>query len=539
MKLKSSYFVIILAALAMISCKEALNTVENHSEFAQTNDIISESQALNDFTVILSKAVYENEELRAILKTEALNQFDNDYDVFYPYIKDANVDGNNTFRDILLNYSSEEDLQKIEAALPLLNILIPDLSWVSENSFNVNNWDTVDSHVSVLNSADNKLFADGQYVMEVTDDMVPSFPVLVVKNNERLKVTSMTKGGEIIYDFIADAYDKNKNTVTKVTEQEFDTPLSYEQCDHFYPASEINDMVIQGWNEFKDHPIASERDYIYYGQTKSNTTGVLNTRVRDRILRFRIDPQAYTHIADGGSGDPVFNDTYEYKSTSEEGLSDSELKSMIWKDGNLEIEFEIIRGSKTGSASVSKLAFSVPPADLFQVTAVKTVFYHKTFFRPNRIWKYQFGLIKENGKITNLESKWYYPNERTFLVPWDLYNMSDNFVVFAREVDDKVTKEYKTNLSFSYAESVGYNAGLNLYEKLSLGINGSNKSEWAKTEQVTINKYQDSDELESVSIRYMDPIITGKRITDDGELEYELFSSSSGMIEICVIPEIY
>lgn len=49
---------------------------------------ISETDAQKSFAKILSIAVAKNEALRTFLKSEAEKQYDKDYDVFYPFVKD-------------------------------------------------------------------------------------------------------------------------------------------------------------------------------------------------------------------------------------------------------------------------------------------------------------------------------------------------------------------------------------------------------------------------------------------------------------------
>lgn len=52
-------------------------------------------------------------------------QFDNDYDIFYPLVKNKIVYDNQSLRDILLSYCKDEnELVQIEQSLPLLNILV-------------------------------------------------------------------------------------------------------------------------------------------------------------------------------------------------------------------------------------------------------------------------------------------------------------------------------------------------------------------------------------------------------------------------------
>ena len=78
---------------------------------------------LVQFAKVLSKATYDRRDVRAFLKKEAVKQFDKNYDVLYELAKDEMINGE-TFREILVSYSSEEEMQEIEANVPLLNILV-------------------------------------------------------------------------------------------------------------------------------------------------------------------------------------------------------------------------------------------------------------------------------------------------------------------------------------------------------------------------------------------------------------------------------
>ncbi len=77
-----------------------------------------ENTALSDFAEILSSAVYSELPLRDFIKSEALKEFDRDFDVFYPFVKDEIVYDNQTFRQILEKYDTKGLLQEIEAREP-------------------------------------------------------------------------------------------------------------------------------------------------------------------------------------------------------------------------------------------------------------------------------------------------------------------------------------------------------------------------------------------------------------------------------------
>lgn len=99
-------------------------SIQNENQVICNYDLLDESEAQKEFAIILSQAVYNNEPLRKFIKTEAIRQFDNDHDVFYPYVKNKKVDHDLTFRDLLLSYTNEQKLRQIEESLPLLTILV-------------------------------------------------------------------------------------------------------------------------------------------------------------------------------------------------------------------------------------------------------------------------------------------------------------------------------------------------------------------------------------------------------------------------------
>lgn len=114
----------VAVALSIASCSKEADQLTINEE---SSDAFITAQ--KEFAKILSSALYGEPDLRAFLKNEALKEFDMDYDVFYPYTKDAVVYGNRTFKDILISYSEDPlSLDRIEAVIPKLTILVPDWS---------------------------------------------------------------------------------------------------------------------------------------------------------------------------------------------------------------------------------------------------------------------------------------------------------------------------------------------------------------------------------------------------------------------------
>ncbi len=126
---------------------------------------ISQINSIELFSKILSKAVSNDSNLRSFLKDEAMNQFDKDYDVFYPLVKNKKLADGTSFRDCLLEYTDEAVLSQIEKDLPLVNILIPDYSWI--NAFSVTKWDPKDSDVSVAYKHSGEIIVFNNGVQEL------------------------------------------------------------------------------------------------------------------------------------------------------------------------------------------------------------------------------------------------------------------------------------------------------------------------------------------------------------------------------------
>lgn len=146
MRIKHLLFPLLISGVVLSGCqKDHSNPVEPGHE----NAALSADSARTEFSKILSKAVYNEPDLRNFIKVKALEQFDNDYDVFYPFVKDEIVSEGQTFRTILEKYCDDPNtLNKIEEELPLLNILLPDLTAFFE--FSADKWNSEEKEIAVL-----------------------------------------------------------------------------------------------------------------------------------------------------------------------------------------------------------------------------------------------------------------------------------------------------------------------------------------------------------------------------------------------------
>lgn len=144
-------FLGLFCTMALCACTDEVNELPFKDGMTPVARSVAEEldveTAQREFAKILSNAVYDNMALRQFLKDEAIKQFDNDYDVFYPLVKGMEVMAGKTFYDILLDYSSEDELNSIENAVPLLNIYVPDLSLFG--NITAYNWNVIEEEIPV------------------------------------------------------------------------------------------------------------------------------------------------------------------------------------------------------------------------------------------------------------------------------------------------------------------------------------------------------------------------------------------------------
>ena len=535
MCIRDRYFVSLFCIAAFCACTDQVNDFPAQPDRAQSKTInqapLDQVTAQKKFAKALSKAVSNSLDVRKFLKAEAVAQFDNDYDIFYPLVKNKIVYDNQSLRDILLSYCKDEnELVQIEQSLPLLNILVPDLSLFWD--FNAEKWNVDDKEVSVIcrDDKDNTLYENGENIGKMTTGDIPDFPCLVVKNNERMKVSSVkTRSGEATYEFLSDAFDGSKRKLqTRHYEEDINLQPT-EDLEAYVNGSEIMSSVKDAWNEFKNVPNAYQRDYIYYGITKENKPGTLNRYIREKLYRFRIAANAYSAINDP-TQDPTLQDTQKNKGY----LTNEEIIQKIWTDGNFEFHFKsYISGEDSKEAMEAKLTFTINPRDAFSLEKIHLKHKNSTAFRQSK------NFYTVDAK--NLRSKWIYPeksdknaDDLVFTLPWDLYNKSLSIFMFVEEWDKgqtitqekSVVSEFINKADFSI-EGSGSIGKVSLSTKLGYGFSHTKTVSNKATIQTTV----ESDPLGTLYFQYNDPIIR-----DEINGTYKLYNVSSGSVVATLLP---
>ncbi len=462
----------------MQSCKKDIDTKNNTPILASNT---AENSAVNNsqitFAKILAKAVKDDAPLRSFLKDESLKQFDNDHDILYQMIKDTKINGAETVHEKLIRFAaSKEELEAVEQQLPLLTIFVPTLPNFSPEKWNSSNEVPV---VAVSNTANsNVLFYDDKGKENaLAADEIPGFPVLVIKQNERVIVGTGNKlasnsvasnsqsstvynNGGLVLNFADDAFN-NINPKTKVNK------LNPNRVTN---SSGIDPVNIAAYNSGDEW----HRDYIYYGLTAGQPRGQFKNNYSEFITSMRfLTPNALNMIADQ-DGDPK--------------LKEGEVPKKpfgIWTEGNFEFRITILINAKNGLGNDINKVLSVNPADLFDV---------------------QFTLKQEgvfpHYRVTSITPKEYHPNVE--LVPWDLQNYGTawKFIVYEYDNSQEITQTYENTSTFA----ANFEITNSITEKIGLKFGASATTSEKRT--VSVKTTLASDFLGEATLSFDQPIIT-------------------------------
>lgn len=508
-----------LGLFLLLSCNnDLIDTAIEHNVCAEDSQI--------EFAKILSKAVANNEDVRAFIKSEALKQFDKDYDVFYPYVKDKLLPSGLSFREELLKYTTEDNLASIEASLPLLNILVPDWEWIG--AFSVNTWDLSDNDIVVCSSVEGEsehvLYYDGEHCCTLRKGSFPEYPVLIVKENERMKIlTAKTRSSDYTYSFASEAYNPNsmETKVTPVTSTiyfELNPGSNSVEATSFelaYPD------VVQAWNEYGDDVYGAQRNLLYFGLNQGETLGILNPKIRESIYAIRLNDKLCMD-------DPKQSDTDESHDAiignktlyDNDVLNNDELLNTLWSDGQLEIQLYATTKDENGNVYLlNDNKITVDGRDLFDISQVRRDFYHKVWLHRRR--------FEYTVDLQNLKPKWYILPTPLKFRKWDPSIMSTVIDIRAYEYDKSTEIEITDTLISQCGISISAKSGD--YIDLTFDLNAD--------KHVQTMKYmvcQGSDDLGSIEFQYDDFVI--KREVGD---EYELNVYSTNKLDFIMIPTVY
>ena len=521
-------------------------------------NVCDEQSALENFSISLSKAVYSYPEVREFLKKEALKRFDNDDEVFYPFIKDQEVGSLGTFREILVGeLGSEEMMEQIEEKVSTLTILVSDATWFDADGFCLDRWDTSDSYVAITYQDGDgfcrKLFGDGCLLGTIEEGTIPGGPVLIVKENERVTASASTRGGEVEYSFLFDAYDASKNR------PETRGIYSYEWLNEDQGSNSdivsamqvktVNQDLVTAYNLFKNDPYACQNDYIFYGMTSNASQGRLRKDVKCKFFRFRLSPDAFVSVFDDRNNDDTpspecnFVDDYEINDGGHGyAMQDSQDKvyGKLWADGGLEIVFYVLDGTNGNEPLAAP--YPVKARDLFRVkdNVVKKEQWKATLIKWHITWRYSFNEDHNNRRdSSSLTAKWYYPLDNFTLPEWDLAKLSA-YTIKVVEIDRGITYTKDTNFTKKKGNTISGKIVSEFPTDENNPVTLKNETGWSDTDEETetgtmkMSWKDENDILSTVLVTYSDKYI--KSVNAKG---FELYTYGSSAFQFTILPYRY
>lgn len=471
----------------------------------------ADSNLKREFGKALVKSLNESKALRDLIKNESLKMFDNDYDVLYQMIKDEKLENNLTFRQILIkNLGSEALLNQIEISNPTLTIFVPELP---ENSFSAEIWDTqtqipavairltTSNDVPVINQDGSEEIIEAKYT--------PAFPVIVLKNNERIvsnnisnnkniKTSLVSRVNGVEYKFLDDCFDKSKNS-----KNGFLRTVS---------SAVLDPKVITAYNTYTGSNVDGwQRDYIYYNITPGTPKGPFKYDFQETITSFSLQGNptaAYNTIADQ-TGDPTLGEKALGNSTG------NILSGGSWTGGNFEFKIRTIVNGKNGIGSEIIKYFTATGNDLFDCTFIRgerTGFGHYFYYR----------------QINSLKNV----NLNIPIFNWDLDQYASTIKIDIEEVDLTETTILTESRSVEFASNFSVEVSASLFKELvKVGLKYGTSQKITATSTVQRTFTQGNDLLGDVIVNFADNVIIGTTGSTYTTREY-----NSGLYSITVEP---
>lgn len=426
----------------------------------------------------------ESKQLREIIKREALKMFNKDYDVLYYLIKDMRIEGGKTVDDLISKHIGGKDiLDKVLLENPTLTIFVPELPM---ESFSAERWDINEiPAIAVKTNQFNDIpliTPEGEKEVMPAEN-IPGFPVLVIKDNERIvsSVKSSNIGrfkGQIIYDkelilrFLDDAFNPG---VIIPSNPARTTTVNDSKVTSAYNIYNVNNPQINGWH----------RDYIYYNIKPNTPNGPFSYKYKEYLGTIEAEgnaKQVYTRMSDQ-SGDPYINEHLSGDTTFTN-----------WTDGQYDLSFAFLINGKNGVGESLTIMRSVAPTDLF-------VLEYRHYTKGHAFWK------KNYYDLVSVKSKPYLVDTEVF--NWDLEAYSASIRAEIEEIDNPETVTVTKTLTSEFATNFGVDASFgNENVKVGLKFGMSTKDTSTQTNSVVATKI--SDKLGQAIINFQDNVVIGK-----------------------------
>ncbi|WP_293939677.1 hypothetical protein [Sphingobacterium sp. UBA5996] len=520
---------ILLSAIllsSIIACKKDNLSSESNQQEIEQNLLDAKSVYKQEFSKAFAKALASNSELRAFIKNEALKKFDLDYDILYQMVKEEMI-GDKKFKDIIAEqYEKKENLNELDRLYPTLTIFVPKLPM---DSFSAEKWNTqteIPQVAYTLNTTANVPIVNEkgeEYILEAK--YIPSFPIVVIKENEVVKVSSgashstkastsndnkeknsdkhLLKSSLYTFEFLDEAFnglnEKNQKSSPKLRASTIN-------------ASAIDPKIKTAFDTYKNTD-GWQRDLIYYDITPGQPKGKFNYDYQEHITSFMMNDANSLGIISDQDGDPINNKNYADPSWK------GNIPKVPWTSGSFQFRVNILVNAKNGVGASFNKHFAVDGPDLYDVK------YKRFFFGlpPN--------LLNNMPPVWEIES--INPKKVPLNIPlfnWKLDEYASTIKIIVEEVDDTAEESRSETRTVKFATNFGIDASLG-NEKAKIGLKFGASLEEDRSSTVSYKVTKQSDQLGDVIVNFADKIVTGF----DGS-SYTTREYSSGMYTIGIEP---
>ena len=315
-----------------------------------------------------------------------------------------------------------------------------------------------------------------EYILDA--ELIPSYPVVVIKENERLitdkqngfaltKTTRiLTSSRGVSYKFVDDIFDNELKENRKIND---------------------NHRVVQSWEidqklitAFQTYIGADgwQRDYIYYDITPSAPNGQLSYDFVEHIRYFDIVNANVRAVYD----------EMAKQTTEADPQIKSGKKSSGWTEGYFEIRANTLIQAQNGIGSTITNNYLVSGPGLFNVTYT----IDRRGVWPFRYDYYIINTVTDKPQLTN------YP-----IVNWDLNNYGASFRVDIEETDNTTIVSESTTETVKFATNFGIDVTVLKKLGLKFGASLERTTSSTQTRQYTLGSYQ----MGTVVVNFADNVI--------------------------------
>lgn len=493
--------VILILLLFFVSCKKQ----HELKEISNTSFKYDEPSSLKrEFGLALLAGLTESKLLRTIIKEEAIKMFNGDYDVLFYTIADLKIENNKSVYDFLSGkFNSEKRLAQILEAFPTLTIFVPSLP---ENTFSAQRWNITTEIPAVAirtnNSNEIPLIDNTGKEVVLKTDKVPAFPVVVIKENERL----ISNKDNDLFDRYKTRIVYNKRSVKiRFWDNEFDCIKNDGAA--LRKAYTMDSKIVDAYNIYNTAD-GWQRDYIYYDIQPASTSGSFKYDFQEHITDFKMlgDGKAALNLIADQTGDPK----------SQAGTGGYTL--IPWTDGFFEFKIKLSVSSSNPVTSEVVKGVSVHPSLLFDVPYL----FIAEPWRGGPMW------LRDERKPILLRTT----NISIPLINWDLSMYSSTMKISFEEVDLTTTTINTTSRTDKFAINFEISSGSLLKAGLKFGLGG----ESSKIRTIQTSFTQGNDVLGDAIINFGDKVIISTG-TDLSGNYFNTRSYSTGWCEFSVEPK--